>query len=79
MARLSDGSGAAQCAENLAEQITLRCAENSAQTPSIRGELRHTRFKVWQKSTGDIVHLYSCIISYIFLFVNKIRTFVRVL
>ena len=80
MARLSDGSGVAQYTLKTSRSgIAPLCRKFCA--PSVRGELRHTHFKVWQKSTGDIYtctfalyHIYFCLsIKYKHLFVFLLK------
>ena len=63
-------------AENFAEQS--RSAAQKNLRPLYRGRTMPYALQSMAKEYRRHLHLYSCIISYPFLFVNKIQTFVRI-
>ena len=61
-------------AENFAEQS--RSAAQIILRPLCKGKTTPYTFQSMAKEYRRHLHLYSCIVSYLFLFVNKMQTFV---
>ena len=81
LARLSDGSGAAQFAlKHRGELLSPQARKTFLRAPlSQKERKRRTQLQSTAKEYRRYFHLYSRIITYLFRFVNKIRTNVCIL